>query len=102
MTQSITVRDVVRKARYERGPDEEALRVPYDLFNPVGAVHKEGDLIDWKQGDDTVHTGRAVPELLKNTHPGERVLLRLESTADSEWWLCEIEAVDGVAGGKDG
>ena len=101
MPNSIRIRDVVRNATYERGPDEAVLLVPYELFQPVGAVHKRGDLVDWLQGEN-MHSGRAVAGLLKNTQPGERVLLRIDANDSvNEWWLCEIESVDGVAGTKD-
>jgi hypothetical protein len=43
-----------------------------------------------------------VPGILKDRHPGERVLLRLDaSSPDEEWWLCEVVSVDGVAGTKE-
>jgi len=101
MPNSIQIRDVVRNTTFERGPDEPVLLVPYDLFKPAGAVHKHGELVDWQQGDAT-KSGRAVPELLKNTSPGERVLMRLDANAPvEEWWLCEIVSVDGVAGTKE-
>jgi hypothetical protein len=100
MPNRIQIRDVVRNSTYERGPDETVLRVPYELFQPTGAVHKHGDLVDWMQGG-TNHTGRTVPTALKDTHPGERVLLQLEERSSEEWWLCEVVAHDGVAGSKE-
>jgi hypothetical protein len=91
----IRLRDVARNAKYERGPDEPVLLVPYELFQPVGAVRRRGVLVDWLEGS-VIRSGRAVPSLLRDTSPGERVLLRLDAQLD-EWWLCEIEAVIGAA-----
>jgi hypothetical protein len=95
--QVIRLRDVVRNATYERGPDEPVLLVPYELFQPVGAVRRRGSLVDWLEGA-VIRSGRAVPSWLRDTSPGERVLLQLNDK-DDEWWLCEIEAVVGVSGG---
>jgi hypothetical protein len=92
--QVIRLRDVARNATYEKGPDEPALRVPYELFQPVGAVRRRGSLVDWLEGE-VIRSGRAVPCRLRDTSPGERVLLQLDRDVD-EWWLCEIEAVVGV------
>lgn len=101
MPNVIRVRDVARNATYDRGPEEPVLRVPYELFQPVGAVHKRGTLVDWLQGQ-VVRSGRAVPTSLKETQPGERVLMRIDPRdAVDEWWLCEVEAVDGLAGETD-
>jgi hypothetical protein len=98
MPNVIRVRDVARSAKYDRGPDEQVLRVPYELFQPVGAVHRRGGLVDWLEGA-VIRSGRAVPALLRDTAPGERVLIRIDERGSSdEWWLCEIEAVDGLAG----
>jgi hypothetical protein len=36
-----------------------------------------------------------VPGLLRDTSPGQRVLLRLDADAE-EWWLCEIQANVGA------
>ena len=95
------MRDVARNATYERGPAEPVLRVPYEIFQPVGAVRRRGNLVDWLEGE-VIRSGRAVPAELRDAQPGERLLLRLadgdEPVADDEWWLCEIVAVDGVAG----
>ncbi len=89
----IRLRDVARNGTYERGPNEPVLLVPYELFQPVGAVRRRGALVDWLEGA-VIRSGRAVPGLLRDTSPGERVLLRLDAQLD-EWWLCEIEAVIG-------
>jgi hypothetical protein len=99
--QVIRLRDVARNATYERGPDEPVLLVPYELFQPVGAVRRRGSLVDWLEGA-VIRSGRAVPSWLRDTSPGERVLLQLDEKID-EWWLCEIEAVVGVSeGGSTG
>ena len=90
----ISLRDVARDATYERGPDEPILLVPYELFQPVGAVRRRGSLVDWLEGA-VIRSGRAVPGLLRDTSPGQRVLLRLDADAD-EWWLCEIQANVGA------
>jgi hypothetical protein len=97
----IRLRDVARNATYERGPNEPVLLVPYELFQPVGAVRRRGTLVDWLEGA-VIRSGRAVAGLLRDTSPGERVLVRLDAQLD-EWWLCEIQAVigatdDGTAG----
>jgi len=98
MPNSIRIRDVVRKTTFERAPDEPVLLVPYELFQPAGAVHKRGELVDWQQGGAN-KSGRAVSSVLKATQPGERVLMRIDTNAPAEeWWLCEIMSVDGVAG----
>ena len=96
--QVIRLRDVARNATYERGPDEPVLLVPYELFHPVGAVRRRGSLVDWLEGA-VIRSGRVVPSWLRDTSPGERVLLRLDETKVDEWWLCEIEAVVGMSGG---
>jgi hypothetical protein len=99
--QVIRLRDVSRNATYERGPDEPVLLVPYELFQPVGAVRRRGSLVDWLEGA-VIRSGRAVPSWLRDTSPGERVLLQLDEKID-EWWLCEIEAVVGASqGGSTG
>ena len=95
--QVIRLRDVARNATYEKGPDEPVLLVPYELFQPVGAVRRRGSLVDWLEGS-VIRSGRAVPGRLRDTSPGERVLLKLDQDVD-EWWLCEIEAVVGISEG---
>ena len=102
MPTSIRIRDVVRNTTFERGPDEPVLLVPYELFQPAGSVHKHGELVDWQQGANH-KSGRAVPDMLKNTQPGERVLMRVDAASPDgdEWWLCEVVSVDGVAGTKE-
>ena len=95
---SIRVRDVVRDGVYDFGPDEPVLRVPYDLFQPVSSIRTRGTLIDWIEGD-VIRSGRVARSVLGDTRPGERVLLRLPPPSDEQWWLCEVEAVDGVAMG---
>ena len=92
---TIRLRDVARNATYERGPNEPILLVPYELFQPIGAVRRRGTLVDWLEGE-VIRSGRAVAAVLGDTSPGERVLLRLDQDVD-EWWLCEIDAVVGTS-----
>jgi hypothetical protein len=96
MPHVIRVRDVVRGGLYDLGPDEPALRGPYELFNPVGPVHQRGALVDFLQGN-VIRSARVASTSLGECHAGERVLLHLPPRADDEWWLCEVEAVDGIA-----
>ncbi len=96
MTQVIRVRDVARGDVYELAPGQAILRGSYDLFEPKGAVRERGGLVDWVEGG-TVRTSRVAPASLGDAHPGERVLVNLPPHADHEWWLCDVEAVDGVA-----
>lgn len=94
-TDPILVRDVVRGDLYELDPAEVVLRVAYDLFHPAGAVLVEGERAEWIEGDE-VRLSRVVPAAVGEVAPGERVLVRVGS--DREWWLCDVETVDGVAG----
>jgi hypothetical protein len=97
MPHVIRVRDVVRDGVYDFGPEEPALRGPYELFNPIGPVRQRGALVDFLQGN-VIQSTRVAPTTLGECHPGERVLMRLVPlTAEDEWWLCEIESVDGIA-----
>jgi hypothetical protein len=97
MPHVIRVRDVVREGVYDFGPDEPALRGPYELFNPIGPVRQRGALVDFLQGN-VIQSARVAPTTLGDCHPGERVLLRLAPlTVEDEWWLCEVESVDGIA-----
>jgi hypothetical protein len=95
MPHVIRVRDVVRQGVYDFGPEERVLRVPYEMFDPVGAVRLRGTLVDWLEGD-VIRSARFAETELGDCHPGERVLVRLPPDAENEWWLCEVEAVDGV------
>jgi hypothetical protein len=98
MPHVIRVRDVARAGVYDLGPDEPILRGPYELFQPVGAVRRRGVLVDWLQAG-VIRSARTTAATLGDTHPGERVLLRLPPRArEDEWWLCEVEALDGVSG----
>jgi hypothetical protein len=99
MAYVISVRDVVRANVHELGAAERALRVPYDLFWPKGAVVVLGERIEWQEGADN-HSTRFAEAVLGDCHPGERVLLHLSSAEprEEEWWLCEVQAVDGVDG----
>jgi hypothetical protein len=97
MARVIRVRDVAREGVYDLGPDESILRGPYDLFHPIGPVRRRGALIDWLEAG-VIRSARAAAATLGETQPGERILVRLQPRAsDDEWWLCEVEAVDGVA-----
>ena len=89
---TIQVRDVVRNTLHELPPAECILRVPYDLFNPVGPVRLCDGLIIYMQGGQ-VHTGRFAESELGDSHPAERVLVRLPDSASQsdEWWLCEVQ-----------
>lgn len=100
---TIRIRDIARGQVYEKGPGEPALRVPYELFRPIGSVRRRGDLVDYLQGN-VIRSGRVVATVLGETQPGERVLVKLpsvrsdEDSAESEdqWWLCDVEALDGI------
>ena len=97
MARQIHVLDIARSATHVLGPTEPTLRGPYELFRPVGPVQRRGDLVEWTEGE-LRRTARAIETVLGETHPGERVLLRLPPLdAPDEWWLCEVQAVDGVA-----
>lgn len=62
----------------------------------MGAVHRRGHLVDYLQGN-VIRSGRVVSTVLGATHPGERVLLKLPpATSEDQWWLCDVEAVDGI------
>jgi hypothetical protein len=116
MAHVIRVRDVAREGLYEFGPEEPILRGPYDLFQfpAEGAVQKNGELVDWAVAGGEVRTGRVTPASMGDVRPGERVLVKLppavpgvpevpeeklrqSRSKDDEWWLCEIESVDGIA-----
>lgn len=99
MANMIRIRDVVRNATHELHPDEPILFVPYDLFQPSGAVRTRDGLITWTEGN-VARSGRAVRSTLRNAEAGVRVLVRVPAGAseDDEWWLCEVVMVDGVAG----
>jgi hypothetical protein len=93
----IRVRDLVRHGVHHLGPDVVVLRGPYDLFKPVGPARLCRDLVEWLEGA-AIHTARVSPARLGDAHPGERVLVRIPPLASpDEWWLCDVEAVDGIA-----
>ncbi|HXN33581.1 MAG TPA: hypothetical protein VN894_17045 [Polyangiaceae bacterium] len=96
MPQVIRVRDVAREGVYELGPEKPILRGPYELFHPIGPARLRGALVDWVQAR-VIRSARVAPAALGDAHPGERVLLQLPSPGptDDEWWLCEVEALDG-------
>ena len=96
MPRSIRVHDVARNKIHDLGPDEPVLRGPYELFHPEGPVHRRDALIEWVQGKQP-RSARIVPATLGETHPGERVLVRLDpQDPEDDWWLCEVQAVDRV------
>jgi len=96
MSQVIRVRDIARDGTYAFGPEQPVFRVPYDLFHPPGSVKKSGLLVEWwDQG--ALRSARVAPAALGDAQPGERVLMDLPPHAGDEWWLCDVEAVDGVA-----
>jgi hypothetical protein len=102
MPQVIQVRDIARGRTHEFGPDVPVLRGPYELFKPDGPVRRNGAIVEWTAGG-TPKVGRVVEASMALVHPGERVLVCLsppegESSESSDWWLCEVEAVDGVRG----
>jgi hypothetical protein len=102
MAKVIRVRDIARAGQYEFGPEEQVLRGPYDLFQfqSAGALRRRGEMVDWlvPGPDGEVRSGRVSPASMGEVHPGERVLVKLPpSVADDEWWLCEIESVDGIS-----
>ncbi len=94
MPQVIRVRDIARDGVYELGPNEPILRGAYELFRPVGPARLRGVLIDWVQAR-VIRSSRVAPAQLGDTHPGERVLVQLPPPGPDEWWLCEVEALDG-------
>jgi hypothetical protein len=95
MPQVIRVRDVARAGVYELGPNEPILRGTYELFQPVGPARLRGSLVDWVQAG-VIRSSRVARAELGDAHPGERVLLRLPPLdPQDEWWLCEVEALDG-------
>jgi hypothetical protein len=97
MPQVIRVRDVVRGDTHELGPQERALRVPYDMFHPAGAVQLHDAEVEWVEGE-TVRHARFTEAVLGGFRPGERVLVCFTpSERDGKWWLCDVQAVDGVA-----
>jgi hypothetical protein len=88
----ISVRDVVRDNHHELPSGVRMLRVPYDLFNPVGPVKLQDGLITYLEGGVS-KTGRTAESTLADAHPGERVLLHFQDAASQsdDWWLCQVE-----------
>jgi len=99
MAESIRIRDIVRGSIRELGPDVPILRVSSDLVQPLGPVMIRPDgLAEWFKHDGP-HASRVATALLGSVSVGERVLLRLDEPATADrWWLCDVEAVDGVPG----
>jgi hypothetical protein len=97
MPRVIHIRDVARGLAFDLGPEQRALRVPYEVFHPEGAIRVNEADVEWVEGRE-VRRGRFAETVLGDCHPGERVVVRLMPGArENEWWLCDIEAVDGVA-----
>jgi len=105
LPRTFRLRDVVRERVVDLAPDEVVLRVPYDLFRPDGPAQMHGSLVQWVEGG-LLRTGRVAPVQLADTHAGERVLVQdapgpgegpPEDLSSERWWLCEVEAVDGIA-----
>jgi len=96
MPRLVRVHDVARKKIHDLRPDEPVLRGPYELFHPEGPVRRRDSLIEWVQGKES-RSARIVPATLGETHPGERVLVRLDPRdPEDHWWLCEVQAVGVV------
>jgi nucleotide-binding universal stress UspA family protein len=96
MPHVIRIRDVVRGTTYEMSPDQQALRVPYELLHPEGAVRVEGASLEWAEGQ-TLRRADFAEALLGDCHPGERVVVQLTpEDPEAQWWLCDVEAVDGM------
>jgi hypothetical protein len=98
----ILVRDIARGRTHEFGPDVPVLRGPYELFKPDGPVRRNGATVEWSVGG-TAKIGRVVEASMGVVQPGERVLVCLppdegDGPEGDDWWLCEVEAVDGVRG----
>ncbi|HEY5242633.1 MAG TPA: hypothetical protein VIJ22_14235 [Polyangiaceae bacterium] len=94
MVQHIRVRDVVRATTANLGPQQRALRVPYDMFHPKGAVLIRDGSVEWAEGQE-VRSARYTEAVLGDCHPGERVLICLTPSApEPEWCLYEVESVE--------
>lgn len=94
MAQHIRIRDVVRGTTENLGPQQRALRVPYDMFHPKGAVRVRDGIVEWAEGQE-VRSARYTEALLGDCQPGERVLICLTlSASETEWWLYDVESVD--------
>jgi hypothetical protein len=99
MITAIRVRDVVRGDVYEFGAEEPVLRPGDDLLRPVGPVELRDNVVEWFEGE-ALRTSRVAPALLGDAEIGERVLIR--DSSDEQWWLCDVEAIDGAARGPMG
>jgi hypothetical protein len=78
-------------------PDETpVLRVPYELFVCQGPCIYEAGLVSYhyKTG---VHTARVRHDVLNHCRVGDRVLVQYGRPEHhpNEWWLFEVEQVDG-------
>ncbi len=94
MAQHIRIRDVVRGTIESLGPEQRALRVPYDMFHPKGAVHIRDGTAEWAEGQE-VRSARYTEAVLGDCQPGERVLICLTPSApEGGWWLYDVESVE--------
>ena len=92
----LTVRDVIRGGVHRLKGGETMFRVPYDLYSPDGAVELVDGFAHYTEKSEP-RVGSVARERLAAAKPGERVLLRIEPcSSDREWWLCEVQAVNGV------
>jgi hypothetical protein len=92
----LSVRDIVRGGIHRFTGSEPMLRVPYDLYSPDGAIELVDGFAHYTEKSQP-RTGSIARERLAAAKPGERVLLRIPPcSSDREWWLCEVEAVNGV------
>jgi hypothetical protein len=92
MSDVIRIRDVVRGEVLELGPSVQILRASYDMWHPAGPVAVMRGMAQWEEGESN-HWCRTVPAPLGDTHPGERVLVRLGPLG--EYFLCEVQAING-------
>ncbi len=91
-----TLRDIVRGGVYQVFGREPMLRVPYDLYSPEGAVEFRGGIIHYREHGKALQGAVALSSLAE-AKPGERVLVRVPPrSSDTEWWLCEVEARNGI------
>jgi hypothetical protein len=92
----LTVRDIVRGGVHRLDGREPMLRVPFDLYSPDGAVELVDGFAHYTEKSEP-RIGSVAGESLADAKPGERVLLRIPPcSSDREWWLCEVEAVNGI------
>lgn len=92
---TIRVRDLATDIHFNLQHDEQALRVPYDVFTLAGPARYVEGLVEYEK-DGQLQQGRVAETPLGDCRPGERVLLRDRALFKdpSGWWLCEVEAVN--------